>query len=82
MSIWNECSVAGPDGQLCGKPVKDPMFGALGFCGDHSAHGYCCRCGAFLLGPSTGMRRVESQGVVHTAFSCAPARDGKGDDRG
>lgn len=74
--IWTECSVADANG-LCGKPVKDPMPGALGFCEEHSAHGYCCKCGAFLLGPSTGVRRVESGGLVHTAFSCASPSEGK-----
>jgi hypothetical protein len=72
--------VAGADG-LCGKPVREPVVGMLGFCTEHDAYGYTCRCGYFLLGPSTGVRRVgpDHRGIVHTAFRCEPgAPDTKG----
>ena len=79
-SLWTRCSVATGSG-LCGKPVKTPMVGALGFCEEHAAHGVCCRCGRFWLS-SGRLPRVEYDGVTHTAFQCRRALSGEGEGGG
>jgi hypothetical protein len=46
--LWATCCVAGAGG-LCGKPVRAPVVGMLGFCGEHEATGACCACGKFWI---------------------------------
>ena len=67
--LWTKCAVASAGG-LCGKPVRDPCVGMLGFCDEHRSHGVNCKCGQFYLESHTS-GLVVFEGRRHTAFRCA-----------
>lgn len=72
-SIWSRCSVAGVGG-LCGKPVRVPVVGVLGFCEEHSAKGENCRCGKFWI--ASDRDAIVGLYGYHSPVRCSPRRRG------